>query len=416
VEQNLFSRHYENEMRMSRTPRVIHTIPSLFGPSGTVGGAERYALELSRHMARRVPTTLVAFGDRAREERIGDLCVRVLGPARRIRGQEHNPFALGLIGEVLKADVVHCHQQHIVASSVAALVARAARKRVFVTDLGGGGWDLSSYVSTDRCYHGHLHISEYSRQIAGHDHKAWAHVIYGGVDSDKFRPAEGAREGRSILFVGRLLPHKGVNDIVEAATPDMRVELLGRPYHEQFTNDLKCLAAGKDVSFRHDTTDEELVRAYQQALCVVLPSVYRSPQYGAESLVPELLGQTLLEGMACGIPAICTAVASMPEVVVDGVTGFVVPPNDPRAIREKLRWLLDHPREAAAMGAAGRRRVLEKFQWATVVERCLAVYARAGSGRAASTASPPIESEPAPESGAGGDQGEGASLDDSHRP
>ena len=55
--------------------------------------------------------------------------------------------------------------------------------------------------------------------------------------------------------------------------------------------------------------------------------------YGHESKVPELLGQTLLEGMACGALAICTAVASMPEVVTDGETGFVVPPNDPAAMR-----------------------------------------------------------------------------------
>ena len=69
-------------------------------------------------------------------------------------------------------------------------------------------------------------------------------------------------------------------------------------------------------------------------LCVVLPSVYRSA--AGETKVPELLGQTLLEGMACGLPAVCTRVASMPEVVDDGVTGFVVPPNDPTALGERL--------------------------------------------------------------------------------
>jgi len=107
---------------------------------------------------------------------------------------------------------------------------------------------------------------------------------------------------------------------------------------------------------------------------VVLPSVYRTT-YGDESKVPELLGQTLLEGMACGRPVICTRVASMPEIVEDGVCGFIVPPNDPVAIAERMRWLREHPTEAVAMGAAGRQRVLEKFTWPQVVRRCLEIYA-----------------------------------------
>ncbi len=64
----------------------------------------------------------------------------------------------------------------------------------------------------------------------------------------------------------------------------------------------------------------------------------------------------------------------MPEVVADGVTGFVVPRNNPDALRTKLLWLRDHPAEAAAMGKAARQRVLERFTWPAVVRRCLDVY------------------------------------------
>ncbi len=109
-------------------------------------------------------------------------------------------------------------------------------------------------------------------------------------------------------------------------------------------------------------------------MCVVLPSVYRT-SYGDETRVPELLGQTLLEGMACGATAVCTDVASMPEVVEDGVNGFVVPPNDPAALREKLVWLRDNPERAAEMGRAARRSVTERFNWPAVVRRCLEIYA-----------------------------------------
>ena len=59
--------------------RVVHLVPALFGPDGIVGGAERYAFELARHMATRVPTTLVTFGDPRRHETVGSLDVRVLG-------------------------------------------------------------------------------------------------------------------------------------------------------------------------------------------------------------------------------------------------------------------------------------------------------------------------------------------------
>jgi len=64
----------------------------------------------------------------------------------------------------------------------------------------------------------------------------------------------------------------------------------------------------------------------------------------------------------------------MPEVVQDGVTGFVVPPNDPEALRERLTWLANHPDQARAMGEASRARVLELFTWPAVVRRCLQIY------------------------------------------
>ena len=354
--------------------QILHIVPALFGDDdGVVGGAERYALELARHMAQEMPTTLVSFGKRERCEIVGELKVRVIGNPWYVRGQRANPVALSLVSELRKADVVHCHQQHVVVSSLAAVVSRVLGRRVFVSDLGGGGWDVSAYVSTDRWYHGHLHISEYSRRIYGHANKPWAHVIFGGVDTDKFSPDETVPRDGSVLFVGRLLPHKGVNDLISAVAPDMALEIIGQAYNARFLEDLKALAVGTQVTFRQDCDDAMLVQAYRRALCVVLPSVYKT-MYGDVSKVPELLGQTLLEGMACGTPAICTDVASLPEVVEDGLTGFVVPPNNPTALGEKLRWLADNPERAKAMGQAARQRVLEKFIWPAVVNRCLSIY------------------------------------------
>jgi glycosyltransferase involved in cell wall biosynthesis len=356
--------------------RVVHIAPITFGIGGLFGGGERYPLELARHMAEATPTRLVTFGEGASAFKNGNLDVQVIDDAWLVRGQDSNPFSTRLLGAIFKhADVVHCHQLHVLGSSLSAVFCRLTGKKVFVSDLGGGGWDVSAYVSTDRWYHGHLHISEYSRRVAGHDDWDRAHVILGGVDSVKFTPALelSAVPRNTVLYVGRLLPHKGINYLIEALPAGLSLRLIGRPYDENYVAELRRLAEGKAVIFDTASDDDALIAAYREALCVVLPSVY-CDLYGSETRVPELLGQTLLEGMSCGIPAICTDVASMPEIVVNAVTGFIVPPNDPNALGEKLAWLRDHPEEASAIGAAGRRRVEEKFTWPQVVDRCLLAY------------------------------------------
>jgi glycosyltransferase involved in cell wall biosynthesis len=80
--------------------------------------------------------------------------------------------------------------------------------------------------------------------------------------------------------------------------------------------------------------------------------------------------------MACGTPVIVSDVASLPEVVEDCVTGFLVPPNDPVRIRERISLLRSDPGMAAEMGRRGRERVLERFTWDAVAQRCLAAYRR----------------------------------------
>src|SRR5262249_38663597 len=136
---------------MSQSPwprRVLHIVPALFDEKdGIVGGAERYAWELARHMARQVPTTLLSFGSADRSFTEGPLHVRVLGNPGHARGSRHNPLSARVFPKLLRADVVHCHQQHLLVSSLSALAGRLTGRRIFVTDLGGGAWDFSSYLS-----------------------------------------------------------------------------------------------------------------------------------------------------------------------------------------------------------------------------------------------------------------------------
>ena len=355
------------------TIKVLHIVPALFGPDGIIGGGERYALELAKQMAVCTPTRLVAFGDAERTQTIGALAIRVIGNSWYVRGQRTNPISLSLLSEIRHADVIHCHQQHVLASSVSALFCRLSGRRVFVSDFGGGGWDISAYLSTDRWYDGHLHISEYSRRLFGHTMNPAAHVILGGVDTIKFSPNDSLKRGQTVLFVGRLLPHKGINDLINALPQDMSLEIIGPAGDLRFLNDLHRLSAGKRIAFRHNSDDDALVNAYRRAMCIALPSVHRT-MYGDETQVPELLGQTLLEGMACGAPGICTEVASMPEIVQDGVNGFIVPPGDPFTLGKRIAWLAEHPSEALKMGRSARRRILEKFTWPQVVRRCLSIY------------------------------------------
>jgi glycosyltransferase involved in cell wall biosynthesis len=352
---------------------VLHIVPALFGASGIVGGAERYAFELARHMADRVPTRLLSFGQRDSKIREGNLDVRVMGGAWHVRGQRTNPFTLAIAREIVKADVVHCHQHHVLISSAAAAICRITGRRVFATDLGGGGWDVSAYLSTDRWFHAHLHISEYSRRISGHEDKWWARVVLGGVDTMKFSPGLTASRTTRALFVGRLLPHKGVADLIAALPDTIALDIVGPLNETGAVESLKTQAAEKAIVFHHGLGDAALVEKYRNALCLVLPSVYRTAD-GRHTRVPELLGQTLLEAMACATPVICTRVASMPEIVEDGASGFIVEPGDTAALRSRLEWLAAHPDKTSAMGAAGRERVLARFQWSDVVERCLDAY------------------------------------------
>ena len=322
------------------------------------------------------PTTLVTFGPDDRQDTIERLRVRVLGRPWLVRGQRTNPFSWALVGAIRRADVVHCHQQHVVMSSVAAAVCRmtrpaGVRERSRRRRLGRVG------VRVDRPLVPRapaLERVQPARRRATRT-KPWARVISGGVDAEKFSPDETVQRSRTPIFVGRILPHKGVHDLVDALPPGMPLTIIGPPNDTGTIEALRARAADKPVTFRHDCDDRRLVEEYRRALCVSCCRACTEPPTACETRVPELLGQTLLEAMACGTPVICTNVASLPEIVEDGVSGFVVPPHDPATLGRRLQWLADHPGEAAAMGAAGRRRVVERFQWAHVVRRCLDAYA-----------------------------------------
>jgi glycosyltransferase involved in cell wall biosynthesis len=175
------------------------------------------------------------------------------------------------------------------------------------------------------------------------------------------------------LYVGRLLPGKGLNYLIEGLPPEVPLHVVGRPCHDEYFALLRTLAHGKPVEFFTGATDDELRRQYQSAFVSVLPTVYRDI-YGREYDRPELLGLVLLEAMACGTPVICTQVGGMPDIVEDGVNGFIVPPNDPAALGARVRQLAEDPALVQRMGEEGRRRAVERWSWDHVARRCLEAY------------------------------------------
>jgi glycosyltransferase involved in cell wall biosynthesis len=256
------------------------------------------------------------------------------------------------------------------------MLARASRRTIAVTDHGGGGLDFSWYVSTNRLFQRHLHVSQFSRSSARQENDSSASVVLAGVNYYTFqRPATPPPRVRRALFVGRLLPHKGVHDLIEALPSGVGLDIVGPETDRDYAAALRVLATDRDVRFVGEASQTEVVRLYQCALCVVLPSTY-SNRFGPDTPVPELLGQTLLEGMACGTPAIATNVGGMPESVVDGETGYIVPAGDPGTLKECLERLAASPALVEQFGRAAAEHVRRLFTWELVVERCLDAYGR----------------------------------------
>ncbi|MHB1162385.1 MAG: glycosyltransferase family 4 protein [Chloroflexota bacterium] len=351
--------------------KVVHVSPLYFNEEGVIGGGERYALELARAMSSRVPTKLVTFGKKRQSLVEGDLRIEIYPAWFHFGGKNVNPVSLTFLRELSDVDVIHLHQYRIALSDIVVLFARAFRKPVFASDHGGGGRNYAHRLKTDDYVTGFLLVSNYlAQQYARHAHKT--RIIYGGFNPKLFYPREVPRQ-RKAIFTGRLIPFKGINYLVEGIDPDIELHLIGRAYHPEYYELLQKLAQGKRVAFQTALSQEELAVEYSSAMVNVLPSVYLDC-YGTHHKKSEILGLVLLEAMACGAPVLVSRVGGMPELVPEGEVGFIVPPNDPAALGERIRYLHDNPEVAARMGQAAREHALANFTWDRVALTCLKAY------------------------------------------
>jgi glycosyltransferase involved in cell wall biosynthesis len=356
--------------------KVLHVSPAYFDDESIVGGGERQAQELARAMANRVPTSLVSFGPRRKSYSLDNLEVQIF-PSHPLPWRSDAPFSTAFLRCLSDVDVIHCHQLGTPPNVLALLAGRVLRKATFLTPLGLAPTQTEHRLTQIARVNALLCISAYSAKHAWY--RVPRYVIYGGVDTDRFRFEPSPRR-RAIVCVARLLPHKGINYLVEALERDMPLEIYGRPYDNRYYRDLVALSAGKDVTFYTNASDDDIARAYRTSLVAVLPSVHHD-MYGNQVAEPELLGLTLLEAMACGTAAVGTRITSIPEYIEDGVTGYLVPPNDSRSLRAVLKRLLDDPDHAMQVGRNGYELVRRQFTWTAVADRCLRAYAESTGDR-----------------------------------
>lgn len=370
------ARARKTRLPQRKTPAVVHLSPSLFGDDGIRGGGERAAYEFAQAVAANVPSTFVSFGRRRRSWRDGNLAVEIYQSAGDLGGQMFDPLCYRFLEQLRRADVVHCNQYRVAVSQLAILAGTAMGKRTFVTDRGGVGVHFDPLVPVERCLTALLPMSNFS--LSQLPANVPSRVIFGGatelfLTGGVHPPEVSPPGGRRALYVGRLMRHKGIDVLIEGLPEGIGLDIVGRVYDEQYAALLHKLAAGRDVRFVHDATDEWLLDAYRNALVGVLPSVYRDA-FGGSWEMPELLGNVLLESMVCATPVICSDVGGMPEVVDHAITGFVVAPNDPVALGCRIEQLARNPRLREEMGRRARERVLERFTWARVAEQALAAY------------------------------------------
>ncbi len=184
---------------------------------------------------------------------------------------------------------------------------------------------------------------------------------------DAERTTSGSGPGEHFLYAGRLEGYKGIFTLLEAAAEVRELPLLfagegndraqlEREIEARKLSHVRCLG------FRRG---EELAALLRASRCAIVPS----QSY-------ETFGLAALEAFACARPVVASAIGALPELVTHGEDGLLFPAGDAGALAQHLRWLATHPAQAAALGARGRQKALERYSPQAHHDRLLEVYRR----------------------------------------
>ena len=213
-------------------------------------------------------------------------------------------------------------------------------------------------------------------------------VVPAGLDCERFKPAEKneqvakklgiSKDSIRILFVGRLVPEKGIFDLLNAFSILLRnvqnVELLivgsgSSSMQIQISRLVANLKIGGKVKFLGSIEYSNMPQIHNLADVFCLPSI-------PTKTWAEQFGYSMVEAMACGKPVVSTSSGSIPEVVKDRATGILVKPNDPRGLESALEELILNKQERDAFGRNAREWVLQKFEANKIAMQLANIYCK----------------------------------------
>ena len=234
----------------------------------------------------------------------------------------------------------------------------------------------------------------YLEQLAGNaSHRII--VNYHGVNLDRFRPRTTVPDDEVPLIVtcGRLQIYKGHHVLLQACARlrrPVRCVLIGEgPQRANLEQLARSLGIADRVQFTGPLPQDEVARVYGQASLFVLGSIVVTST-GRRDVIPNVLA----EAMAMQVPVVATAISGIGELVSDGVSGRLVPPNDPAMLAQVLDELLGDAAQRQRLAVGGHRKVLEEFDRSANI-RALADLFLPGGGEGTDASEPRRAAVPA---------------------